>query len=203
MRRKLAVAAAGLLAWSLVGCGTGSQAPTPSATGPTETDSASASPTNPPDPSRTPTSKVTFSNVPTSAQPVTPSGELTVTQVRVGDHEEYDRVVVEFAGGSAENLGWRVEYDPDPRTQGQGAPVELPGAETVRLIIFGLTYPPEGGTMPSGLQPGSAQGDITGVYVDPVFEGQAQVFIGLDAQRGFSVSALDSPTRIVVDIDNS
>lgn len=211
MRRKLVGLTAGVLVLAAVGCGSGNQpGPNPSPSGPSGTGSGTASvaptlgvPTSPsPTSSAAPTSAATFSDVPTSAQPASPSGELRLTEVRVGSHPGYDRVVAGVEGGSPDNLGWRLEYDPEPRTQGRGDPVDLPGTETLRLIIFGLTYPPEGAAMPSGLQPDSNQGNITGVYVDPVFEGQAQIFIGLEQRRGFQVTMLDSPTRIVVDIQN-
>ena len=81
--------------------------------------------------------------------------------------------------------------------------MDLPGSATLRVIVTGLTYPPTGTSTPSGLVADSAHGNVTGVFVDPVFEGQAQIFIGLDASRGFHVSMLDSPTRIAVDIENS
>lgn len=205
------LAAAGLLVLTIAGCGTGgstspsSTAPAPTSTGSSAPGGPLASPTTAPGGSDAPdgTPTVVFDDAPTSTSAVSPSPELVITEVRVGSHPGYDRVVIELAGGSPDQAGWRVEYDDEPRTQGKGDEVELPGAATLRVIVTGLTYPPTGTSTPSGLLADSAHGEVTGVYVDPVFEGQAQIFIGLDASRGFHVSMLDSPTRIAVDIENT
>ena len=205
------LAAAGLLVLTIAGCGTGgSTSPASTAPAPTSTDSSAsggplASTTTAPGGSDAPdgTPTVVFDDSPTSTSPASPSPELVITEVRVGSHAGYDRIVVELTGGSPDQVGWRVEYDDEPRTQGKGDEVDLPGSATLRVIVTGLAYPPTGTSTPSGLVADSAHGNVTGVFADPVFEGQAQIFIGLDASRGFHVSMLDSPTRIAVDIENS
>lgn len=197
----------------VAGCGSG-QPSAPSSPAPTGDASPSAgatslSPSQTTAPSGAPSSATTsvpavpYATVPTSANPAQPGSGLLITDVRVGTHTGYDRVVVELSGGQPGELTWVAEYDDHPHTQGKGDPVVLPGSAVLRVSVYGLTHPPAGQSTPSGLLADSAQGNITGVYVDPVFEGQAHVFIGLDAQRGFHVREYDSPTRIVIDIKNS
>ena len=49
---------------------------------------------------------------------------VTLTDVRLAAHGEFDRIVFEVAGEG--EAGWRVAWADDPRAQGSGAPVEVP-----------------------------------------------------------------------------
>lgn len=219
MTRTKILAVIAVLGLTMSGCGSGgSGAPSSSApaTSGTSTSSAvptSVAPTSGVSTSAAPTSGVStsvaltgaapsvpFSSVPTSANPANPSSELLITDVRAGAHDGFDRVVIELTGGQPGQIVWKAEFVDNPHTQGKGDPIDLPGAATLSVSVFGLTYPPAGTSTPHGLQSNSAQGNITAVFVDPVFEGQAHVYIGLDAQRGFHIVEFDSPTRIVIDI---
>jgi len=69
--------------------------------------------------------------------PAERSGDgLTVVDVRVGAHDGYDRLVLELAGEGT--VGWRVEYDDDPRTPGEGAQVDLAGDATLSILLDGV-----------------------------------------------------------------
>ena len=199
------LAAGGVLVLVIAGCGSGGSsaptpAPVPSVTAPSSASTSGVSPTSAAPPvSTASTTSVPYSNVPTSASPATPSGELMISDVRAGTHSGYDRVVIELTGGEPGELTWTAQYDVSPHTQGKGDAIELPGSAILRVSVYGLTYPPPGASTPHGLQADSAQGSITGVYVDPVFEAQAHVYVGLDVQRDFHVVEFDSPTRIVID----
>ncbi len=139
------LAAAGLLVLTIAGCGTGgSTSPASTAPAPTSTDSSAsggplASTTTAPGGSDAPdgTPTVVFDDSPPSTSPASPSPELVITEVRVGSHAGYDRIVVELTGGSPDQVGWRVEYDDEPRTQGKGDEVDLPGSATLRVIVTG------------------------------------------------------------------
>lgn len=144
-----------------------------------------------------------YGTAPTTAVPADHGTDYSVTGVKAGAHEGFDRVVVELTGGEAANLYWWAEYDPQPLTQGKGDPVELPGAAVLRVNVQGIAMPEPGDDFVRGLQPNTAHGAVTGVYVDPMFESMIQVFIGLNEQAGFHISTLDSPTRIVIDIENT
>ncbi|OMQ15486.1 hypothetical protein A7K94_0209090, partial [Modestobacter sp. VKM Ac-2676] len=77
-----------------------------------------------------------------SADPAGAEG-LTVTSVRVGDHEGFERVVFELAGTGTP--GWQVEYVEAPSSQGRGTPVDVPGQAYLRVILTGTSYPYETG----------------------------------------------------------
>lgn len=143
-----------------------------------------------------------FADAPTTVQPADYGSDYEVVGVRVGSHDGYDRVVVELSGGDAASLYWWAEYDSNPVTQGKGDPVELDGDATLRVNVQGIAMPEPGDEMVRGLQADSGQGEVTGVYVDPMFEAMIQVFIGVEQRAGFHVSTLESPTRLVIDIQH-
>lgn len=125
---------------------------------------------------------------------------LTVVDVRVGEHDGYDRVVFELAGEGV--VGWRVEYEDAPATQGQGDPVELAGDATLSVTLDGLGYPFETGATeyagPKRFSPGLPS--VSEVQVGGVFEGYYDAYLGVAEQRPFRVFRLESPQRVVVDV---
>lgn len=141
-------------------------------------------------------------SVPTGTLPATraPSAgaQLTVTQVRTGAHEGFDRVVFEFAGTGTP--GWRIDYTDLPTEAGSGHPVELPGAGVISVALTGVGYPFDTGRTPfTGTVPGA--GGITQVQVGGPFEGEVLAFVGTATPRpAVTVSSLTAPTRVVLDI---
>ncbi|MCF6744853.1 hypothetical protein E9529_11290 [Blastococcus sp. KM273128] len=131
------------------------------------------------------------------------SPPVTLTDVRLADHGDFDRVVFELAGEG--EAGWRVGYTGDPRAQGSGDPVEVPGEAVLAITLTNIALP---GDAPEGVQPWEGAGRLTAddpavldaVVADTLFEGRYAFFAGLDARRPFAVAALDSPQRIVVDL---
>ncbi len=126
---------------------------------------------------------------------------LGITDLRVGRHEGYDRVVIDLAGRG--QVGWLVRWIDDPRTQGEGAEVPLEGSGSLDVIVRGLGYP-----MDTGVEeydgprrrttPGTSA--VRELVYDPVFEGQAQVLLGVDKERPFRVFRLSAPERLVIDV---
>ena len=45
-----------------------------------------------------------------------------------------------------------------------------------------------------------ATGNVAGITNGGTFENQSQFFIGLDRQRSFEATVLESPTRLVIDV---
>ncbi|WP_298445954.1 hypothetical protein [Gordonia sp. (in: high G+C Gram-positive bacteria)] len=125
---------------------------------------------------------------------------LSVTDVRVGRHDGFDRVVFELGGRGTP--GWRASFTDDPRRPGSGDPVEVPGKTVIALTILGLGYPADTGVPAyAGPNPVTGTGGITRVTLTGVFEGQADAFIGVAADRpGVRITTLSGPTRLVVDI---
>jgi hypothetical protein len=128
---------------------------------------------------------------------------VTLTDVRLGAHDGFDRIVFELAGDG--EAGWRVSYTDEPQAQGSGAPVPVPGAAVLGITLTNMALP---GDAPDGVDPWESREDRTlpGAAVldtlveGTVFEGHHTFFAGLDAPRPFAVGLLNSPQRIVVDV---
>ncbi len=134
----------------------------------------------------------------------TPSNDagLTVTDLRIGHHQGYDRIVYDLGGTGTP--GWIVQYTDRAIQDGSGNEIDVAGQSVLEVQITGSAYPFDSGVTPySGPDPAtdpSAPG-IAGVYRTAVFEGTTQSFIGVNADRpGFSVTTLSNPTRLVIDI---
>ncbi len=125
-----------------------------------------------------------------------------VTDVRVATHDGFDRVVFELIsdGGTP---GWFIEYG-EPRAQGSGELVGLSGAAALTVMIRPVLLPPD---LPADVETwtgppidGPAGGVVEEVVGGPIFEGDHQFFIGVDAERPFAVARLSDPARVVIDI---
>ena len=148
MRHKWLVPVAAL-ALVLTGCdGTGSTSE--STTTPPATTTAGAIATN--EPTNEPTDKPT--DTPTTAEAVpsdntdksAPAGAdsaVTVTDIRIGAHEGFDRVVYEFGGTGTP--GWTVGYVEQAIQDGSGAEVEIGGTSILAVTITGAAYPFDSG----------------------------------------------------------
>lgn len=128
--------------------------------------------------------------------------KLTVTDIRTGRHDGFDRVVYELDGEG--EPGWRVGYVDEPVQQGSGNEVTLAGGAAIQVLIEGSGYPFDTGVEPyTGPDPvlAEAGGSVTEVTGSGVFEGVTQSFIGVaEAGTPFSVEALTDPTRVVIDV---
>jgi hypothetical protein len=128
---------------------------------------------------------------------------VVLTDVRLGAHDGFDRIVFEVAGDGT--AGWQVGYTQQPQEQGSGEPLEVPGAATLGITLTNMALP---GDAPAGAEPweGPDRQSIAGstvldtVVADTLFEGRYGFFAGLDARRPFAVGLLNSPQRIVVDV---
>ncbi|MFA9429016.1 hypothetical protein [Egicoccus sp. AB-alg2] len=130
-----------------------------------------------------------------------PGDVLAVTDVRVGAHDGFDRVVIELDGDG--QAGWFVQYD-EPRSQGSGEPVAVAGGASLSVALSHLTLPPE---LPDDMDhwfqqsvDGPAGGVVLEVRDDTIFEGMHLFFVGVDEERPFVVARLDEPQRVVVDL---
>lgn len=130
---------------------------------------------------------------------------LTVTDISVGHHEGFDRVVYELGGTGAP--GWDVEYVDRAVQDGSGTAIDVAGQSVLEVRITGSVYPFDSGVEPySGPDPviEPSAPAVAGVYRTIVFEGVTQSFIGVNGERpAFSVSTLSNPTRLVIDIATS
>ena len=117
-----------------------------------------------------------------------------ITDVRVGSHPGYDRLVIEFSGG----LPTYKLVAQDPSTfvgPASGRPVAVAGTAGFHLFIYQMDIPP---TYANGnLAP--AYSVLKQVVVMGVFEGQADVAIGVGSTVCPIVSTLAGPNRLVID----
>lgn len=200
-----------LAATGLVACASGTGGASPS--GSTTTMTAT------PEDKAAPTSTVTETGAPhddavlaaldksnTSGKQQEPAGEwdLEIAEIRSGDHNGYDRVVIEFTGSGTP--GWYTGYVDEPRQQASGLPVEMAGESFLEVNVPGLAMPlePTEDLMEVGVVKGAGDnGTVSDIYFGGIFEAQGQFIIGLDGkQRPYQVSVLENPTRLVVDIED-
>ncbi|MFD6893400.1 hypothetical protein ACFWB0_02460 [Rhodococcus sp. NPDC060086] len=190
-RHALAVTAAALV---LAGCtANGDAVPEPDTAASIETQVVT-----PDAPSTTPTD---------AADKISPAGDgakLTVTDIRTGRHEGFDRVVYELGGEGVP--GWRVGYVDSAVQDGSGNEIPVAGGAVIQVLIDGSAYPFDSGVEPyAGPNPvlGPSGGSVVEVNGSGVFEGVTQSFIGVaDPDTPFSVSSLTDPTRLVIDVAN-
>ncbi|MDN5895222.1 MAG: AMIN domain-containing protein [Nocardioides sp.] len=125
------------------------------------------------------------------------SGEaITLTEVRVDDHEDFGRIVLEFSGTGTP--GWAVNYVDEATLEGSGAVVRLRGDSTLNIYASNTTWPaPNYYDGPERL---NGENGIPDLYVAGTFEGYTQVLAGIDGRAPFRVFTLNQPSRLVVDI---
>ena len=133
-----------------------------------------------------------------------PGGHLTVTDVRVGTHGDFDRVTFELAGEA--EAGWFVELPDEARAQGSGHPVEVAGEHVLGVALRNVSLPPD---LPDELAAYEGPDRIaapdgarlmTEVVEDTVFEGHHTYFVGADEPIAYRIERLDDPQRVVLDL---
>ncbi|HTY72596.1 MAG TPA: hypothetical protein VMI11_09265 [Actinomycetes bacterium] len=124
-----------------------------------------------------------------------------VTQIRVGHHATYDRIVIQLNGPRAP--GYVVKYVKTLRTDPADKVVNLLGPVNLQIVV----KPANGHdidtgrstlTTPSRVKWRLAEVKETAVIGD--FEAVFTVGVGLAARTPFRVLTLHHPTRIVVDV---
>ncbi|MCM0638480.1 AMIN-like domain-containing (lipo)protein [Cellulomonas wangsupingiae] len=208
--RPLVAAAVAATLLTLTACGRDAT-PAPSATPPTVTPSATSAPPSDPALTTGPTTVPSPAAEPAEAAFAPPGMELTqegdalgyvVTQVRVGEHPGFDRVVYELTGGEGTpgyRVGWVDQAVEDPT--GEVRPVD--GDAILQVWLTGTTYPLESGPQEHAGDVRPDTGDIEQVVRPLTFEGMTQSFVGVDdGPRPFRVSVLQDPVRVVVDLED-
>ncbi len=128
---------------------------------------------------------------------------MTVSDIRIGRHEGFDRVVFEVDGGGTP--GWDVRYVDRASSQGSGDPVTVAGDAVLEVRITGAGYPYETGVEEySGPNPLAAEGTtvVSEVAFDHTYEGATVAFVGTSARTPFRVYLLENPRRVVVDLQD-
>jgi hypothetical protein len=124
---------------------------------------------------------------------------VTVSDIRVGRHEGFDRVVFEVGGTGTP--GWDVRYVDEASSQGSGDPVEVDGDAVLQVTLTGAGYPYDTGV--DEFSGGPVTGDsvvVTEVVWDATFEGTSVAFVGTSGEVPFRVYELTDPTRVVLEV---
>ncbi|WP_448610451.1 AMIN-like domain-containing (lipo)protein [Geodermatophilus sp. URMC 60] len=205
MTRRAAVCPSLLLAAALLAaCGSGDPATSPSAS----TGEAPASSSSSAAPGTSAATEETGTDTPPfegDTQPATreasADAQVTVSEIRTGRQDGYDRVVLEVGGTGTP--GWDVRYVDQAYSQGKGDPVEVAGEAVLQVTITGAGYPFDTGVEewagPDPL-PGNGTRTVTEVAWDATFEGTSVAFVGTTGEAPFRVYALEDPTRVVVEV---
>jgi hypothetical protein len=125
-----------------------------------------------------------------------------LVDVRVGEHDGYDRVVFEFDGAVPEYILNQASppYVEDP----SGLPVEVEGEAVWQLVMLGGTrVTPDYETTYDG--PLSFERDfekLVHLVEAGDFEAVSTWYIGMTGESCARILALDDPTRLVIDIEH-
>ncbi len=128
---------------------------------------------------------------------------VSVTDVRLGRHNGFDRVVFDIGGQG--QAGWDVRYVDEARAAGSGAVVDVGGHAVLQVSLQHIALPPEA---PPGVEPWDGPerlqlqgpGPVVEVVEGTLFEGVHTFFIGLTERVPFQVNRFDSPQRVVLDV---
>ena len=118
---------------------------------------------------------------------------MTVSDIRLGRHDGFDRVVFEVGGTGTP--GWDVRYVDEASSQGSGDAVEVAGDAVLQVTLTGVGYPYATGVEEYTGGPLTAAGTevVTEVVWDATFEGTSVAFVGTGRETPFRVYALDEP----------
>jgi hypothetical protein len=129
------------------------------------------------------------------------TARANIVDVRVGEHADYDRVVLEFNTGTPE-----LELAPaePPFVQdASGLPIEVDGEAYLRLRMRGGTKQQEDGTSsydgPTNFDPEFSQ--LVDLVEGGDFEAQSTWYLGLNAETCARVTLLTDPHRLVIDVE--
>lgn len=129
--------------------------------------------------------------------------QLLLTDIRVGRHDGFDRVVFEYSGTGTP--GWHVRYVEETIGDPSGLPVSVAGETALEATVMGVRYP-EAGEAAFYSGPGrvrvAATEEVTEVVFGSIFEGYQQNFIGIDEddRLPFRAYLLTDPVRVVVEV---
>ncbi|OQR61440.1 hypothetical protein B6E66_24815 [Streptomyces maremycinicus] len=135
------------------------------------------------------------------------TGTMTsLTNVRTGRHDCYDRFVVDVPGAGAAELGFSVAYVDRLYQDGSGRPITVGGGAVLEVRVNAPSYDVETGTP---TYPGRVAQPLPGVNLTGYstfrdtryagsFEGVTQFGLGVRARLPFRVLRLDG--HLVVDV---
>lgn len=132
--------------------------------------------------------------------PPGPRSAVLAHDFRVGVHDDYYRVVIEFVGEG--EPGWLVSWQDQAVEMGRGDPLPIPSGNVLDVHIEGTTMPVlEAQAEQYYNGPADKRLDDNVIaWFDGVFEGQTHVAISSDIERPYRIFTLEDPTRVVIDL---
>jgi len=133
---------------------------------------------------------------------VPPTGQVTVTGVRIGNHENetlrYDRVVIDLTNPLDH---YTVQYVPQVIADGSGNVVHLRGKAFLNVRFNAVGHDDNGhGTITTSTDQVVNWGSLREVRLVGDYEAVVSFGIGLRSSTDFVVSTLASPNRLVIDV---
>ncbi len=125
----------------------------------------------------------------------------TLSDLRLGAHPGYDRVVLEFDG--PDTPGWRVRYVDRAIEDGSGLVLPVDGDTILEITCSPVTYPFDGRNPFTGPQALRVAGTtaVVGVSRWGIYEGDLQAFVGISGgEHPFRAFDLSNPARVVIDV---
>jgi len=127
---------------------------------------------------------------------------VNIVDVRVGSHDDYDRVVFEFDSGIPE---FTVDQAEPPFTEdGSGFPIDVEGESFMVLVMRGGTKQTDTGESsydgPTDFDPGLDR--LVDLVEGGDFEAQSTWYFGLTGDACTRVFTLSEPDRLVIDIEH-
>lgn len=141
-----------------------------------------------------------FSAVTKGLAPTGFEGNGLLRDVRIGAHPEdggFDRIVFEFTGALPRA---RIEYVSSAAACGSGQPVTVPGAATLLVTFDEAAAHNNNGQVTFGSQTVAGARTILQARQTCDFEALLSWALGVSSRQPFTVSQLDNPYRLVVDV---
>lgn len=128
---------------------------------------------------------------------------VVVTDVRLGRHNGFDRVVFDIGGQG--QAGWDIRYVDQARSAGSGQPIDVGGDAILQVSLRNIALPTDA---PAGVEPWDGPdrlplpgtGPIVEVVEDTLFEGVHTFYVGVTDRLPFQANRLGSPQRVVLDV---
>lgn len=129
-------------------------------------------------------------------------GVANITDVRIGRHTGYDRVVFEFEQGIPELT---LDRATPPFTEdASGLPMEVDGSSFLRLTMRGGTKQTDAGTSSydGSTDFSVSQPSLVHLVEGGDFERQSTWYLGLTGDACVRVLVLEDPARLVIDVEH-
>ena len=130
------------------------------------------------------------------------TNRATITDVRVGTHEGYDRVVFEFEAGTPQTV---IEAVLPPFFQdASGLPLEVAGTAFLKVTMTDASRASLDGVViydgPTSFEPGFDQ--LVQLIEGGDFEAVSTWYLGLNGGGCIRLLTLDDPSRLLIDIEH-